>query len=145
LRLTTAHSLGLKLFEQSGETADRDVAVAALLSQPDELRHSNLSQCHGLSGIGEIYLEAARVLGEPRWLNRAERIATVLLQLSRITEGGATWLVENPFHPTADLMVGCGGVAHFLLRFAEGHESLGAPLLVDPLPKGGTRYLNRAR
>ena len=42
---------------------------------------SNLSQCHGLSGLGEIYLEAARVLGEDVWCDRAAQIGEVILEL----------------------------------------------------------------
>jgi hypothetical protein len=36
--------------------------------------------------------------------------------------------VEDPFRATADLMIGCAGVAHFLLRLR--HDELSAPLLL---------------
>ena len=44
--------------------------------------------------------------------------------------GNITWLVENSNVPTADLMVGCGGVCHFLLRLNDaGRNTLSFPLL----------------
>ena len=55
----------------------------ALNEHPDEVRYSNLSQCHGLSGLDEIYLEAGRVLGAEVWVDRAARIAATLLELAR--------------------------------------------------------------
>ncbi|ACU60507.1 hypothetical protein Cpin_3032 [Chitinophaga pinensis DSM 2588] len=32
---------------------------------------NNLTQCHGLTGLGEIYLEAYSILNEEKWLDRA--------------------------------------------------------------------------
>lgn len=46
---------------------------------------------------------------------------------SRVAVRPSVWLVEDPYVATADLMVGCGGVAHFLLRL-DGAD-LGYPLL----------------
>jgi hypothetical protein len=63
-------------------------------NHPVDLRYPNLSQCHGMSGLGEVYLEAARVLKDSRWLVRAAGIGTILMQLARKTEqGSVTWLV----------------------------------------------------
>jgi hypothetical protein len=118
----------LKLFERRGDPRDRQAAVASLRWHPREPRYSNLSTCHGLAGLGEIYLEARRVLGEPEWRSRAERVGSVLLQLARPSKHGVTWLVEDGAVPTGDLMVGCGGVAHFLLRLA-ADDRLSFPLL----------------
>jgi lantibiotic modifying enzyme len=119
----------LKMFECTGEALYAETAAAALLTHPYEVRHSNLSQCHGLSGLGEIYLEAACVLGQDIWRDRATRIGEILLKLAREDDHGAvTWLVEDPYRPTADLMIGCAGVAHFLLRLSQ--HNLSAPLLL---------------
>lgn len=118
----------LKMFETTGIARYADIAAAALHAHPPDVRHSNLSQCHGLSGLGEIYLEAAFVLGEDIWLDRAARIGEILLELAREDGNGIAWLVEDPFRATADLMLGCAGVAHFLLRLR--HDELSAPLLL---------------
>jgi tRNA A-37 threonylcarbamoyl transferase component Bud32 len=117
----------LKMFETTGIARYADIAAAALQAHPTDIRYSNLSQCHGLSGLGEIYLEAACVLGEEIWLDRAMRIAEVLLDLAREDGNSIGWLVEDPFRATADLMIGCAGVGHFLLRLR--HDELSAPLL----------------
>lgn len=119
----------LKMFETTGDARYGDIAAAAVHTHPLDIRFSNLSQCHGLSGLGEIYLETAYVLREEVWLERAARIGEVLLELAREGDnGGITWLVEDPFRATADLMIGCAGVAHFLLRLC--HDDLSAPLLL---------------
>jgi serine/threonine protein kinase len=117
----------LKMFEITGIAQYADAARSALRAHPRDIRYSNLGQCHGLSGLGEIYLEAAGVLGDDIWLDRAGRIGEVLLELARDDGRGITWLVEDPFRATADLMIGCAGVAHFLLRLR--HDELSAPLL----------------
>ncbi|HEY8418004.1 MAG TPA: lanthionine synthetase LanC family protein [Limnochordales bacterium] len=126
----------LRLYELTGESRWADLARKALRLHDKGVRAPNLSQCHGLSGLGEIYLEAHRVLGEPEWRERAAHIAATLYHLRRTTETGAvSWLVEDPHVPTADLMVGCGGVLHFLMRFAGAERAGGFPLLLDPVRK----------
>jgi serine/threonine protein kinase len=122
----------LKLYELHGRERDAEAARRALRAHPENVRHSNLSQCHCLAGLGECYLEAVRVLGEREWQDRADAVAATLLNLSREgSAGGLTWLVEDVWKPTGDLMVGCGGVTHFLLRHRIGPGRLGAPLLPD--------------
>ena len=100
-------------------------------THPIDIRYPNLSQCHGLGGLGEIYLQAFRVLGDREWLERAEVIARILCRLGRETERDAvSWLVENADVATADLMVGSSGVMHFLLRMTVSDHRLGFPLLL---------------
>jgi lantibiotic modifying enzyme len=122
----------LRLFERSGEASYADAARRALRAHPADLRSQNLSVCHGLTGLGEIYLEAARVLQEDEWWNRAERIALLLGSLAKPCAGDSvSWIVEDPWTPTADLMIGSAGILHFLLgMYSEGHAG-GFPLLVD--------------
>jgi lantibiotic modifying enzyme len=120
----------LKLFEHFGDKRFADATRSALLEHPIHTRHSNLSQCHGLSGLGDIYIEAARVLHDQEWTARAEQITQLLFGLARMsTDGGATWLVEHPFRPTGDLMVGNGGVALYLARFL-APRGVSIPLLL---------------
>lgn len=121
----------LQLYEQTKEAVYADMANRALLVHPSELHYPNLSQCHGLSGLGEIYLEASRVLGNAHWYERATRIAEFLYALRRETGRGVTWLVEDPRIVTADLMVGCGGVTHFLLRYNLRSQAPSFPLLLN--------------
>jgi serine/threonine protein kinase len=123
----------LAVHEMSGDADDATQASLALAAHPVEVRYSNLSQCHGLSGLGEIYLEAHRVLGGEEWLQRAEKVGDTLARLARVDSFGARWLVENPFEPTPDLMIGCTGVAHFLGRLGDRKRDWGMPLVPDPL------------
>lgn len=125
----------LRLFEETGEEAFATAAAKALRIHAADVRSSNLSQCHGLSGLGEIYLEAARVLDDPSWRARAEHIVSILVAMAnQHSNGNVSWLVEDPYISTADLMIGSGGVLHFLARFHTEDCSFGVPLLLSPLP-----------
>lgn len=131
----------LRLYEQTEDSIYAEVATKALQIHPINIRYPNLSQCHGLSGLGEIYLEAGRVLGDEQWLERAEVIAKNLIHLRRETScGSVTWLVEDPNIATADLMVGSSGVLHFFLKLSLNAKKVGFPLLLDPvwMPKPGS-------
>lgn len=112
----------LALYKLTGDDRYVGAVRACLRAQPFEVRHANMSQCHGLSGLGEILLEAHRVLDEPEWLDRAQAIGRVLACLAREAPDGASWLVENPYQPTPDLMIGSGGVVHFLARLTHGPD-----------------------
>lgn len=108
----------LALWQATGEEHYAGAVRACLRVHPVEIRHGNLSQCHGLSGLGELYLDAYQAFGEKEWLDRADLLGRTLTALARHEDSGASWLVENPYQPTPDLMIGCGGVVHFLARLA---------------------------
>ncbi len=118
----------LSYFNVSQDARYAASARAALRAHPFEARQPNLSQCHGLAGIGEIYLDAYNFLREDEWLERALAIARLLINLAKRDREGASWLVENPYVPTPDLMIGCSGVIHFLARLGYRKASFGAPL-----------------
>ena len=119
----------LRLFESTGETQFADVAREALLQHSVETRFHNLSQCHGLAGLGDIYLNAARVLDDRQFHQKAVSIAEALQHLGQTRGGGMSWMTEEIGMPTADLMVGSGGIVHFLLQLASSGQ-LGFPLLL---------------
>lgn len=120
----------LWICELTGEHEFLKMATAALQIHPDRIRHGNLSQCHGLTGLGEIYLEAYRFTKDDRWLARAHDIAETLSALAfEDSSGCATWPVNHPGISTAELYLGCAGVVHFLLRLAEGPDRMGFPLM----------------
>ena len=126
--------LFLRLFEQTGESRFADVARRALQPAAGDPVNLSLGQCHGLAGFGEAYLEAARVLGDPQWIERSNAIGNLMIQLQRETENGCSfWSVDNTLFPTADLQVGSGGIVHFLLRWTGAADRIGPPLLLDPL------------
>lgn len=109
-------------------------ARACLRAHPIHVRYPNMSQCHGLSGLGEILLQAYQVLGEEEWLDRARAIGVALAGLAGNGEDGMSWLVENPYRATADLMIGTGGVIHFLARLMSWRDPTFAPPLMPGMP-----------
>jgi tRNA A-37 threonylcarbamoyl transferase component Bud32 len=119
----------LGLFELTQDETWSASVRACLRAHPIHLRYPNLSQCHGMSGLGEILLEAYRVLGEEEWLDRARAIGVALAGLTGSSAAGSTWLVENPYWPTPDLMIGTTGVIHFLARLTADDMTFGPPLM----------------
>jgi tRNA A-37 threonylcarbamoyl transferase component Bud32 len=120
----------LRAWRHTGDPAMALLARRALAGIDADLRAPNLTVCHGLAGIGEILLEAAQALGEPAYRARAATLAATIVHLGhRCADGSLVWLAEDPVAPTADLMVGMGGIAHFLARLGEGGQALGFPLL----------------
>jgi serine/threonine protein kinase len=102
----------------------------ALGASSPKLRSDSLGQCHGLAGVGEVYLDAYRVLGEECWRERAADIANVLVALFRRR-------LHQPWHYPPDeraadadgLMLGTAGILHFLLRHRHPAAVTSAPLL----------------
>jgi lantibiotic modifying enzyme len=102
----------------------------ALGASPRKPRSDSLGQCHGLAGVGEVYLEAHRVLREECWRERAADIANVLVALFR--RGSHQPWHYLPGEPAADadgLMLGTAGILHFLLRHHHPGAMTSAPLL----------------
>ena len=128
----------LRLYERSKDQRYAD-AVCRALGQPSaQVRAGNLGQCHGLAGLGEIFLEAARVLDDEAFRRRAWDIAGAILALGRKdARGRLSWLVEGPNAVTADLMVGTSGLFHFLLRLVRPGAPMGPPLLSGPVAATG--------
>ncbi|QEY51112.1 class III lanthionine synthetase LanKC N-terminal domain-containing protein [Legionella longbeachae] len=123
----------LRLYELTNEKEYANLVRQALRIHPINLRYPNLSQCHGLSGLGDIYLEAFRVLGEEEWLERAAFLAKFIYAMRQTTETGSYyWLAEDPNVATADLMVGSSGILHFFLRLLHQGQHIGVPLLLNP-------------
>lgn len=126
----------LALFELTRDETWSAAVRACLRAHPVRVRHPNLSQCHGMSGLGDILLEAYRVLGEAEWLHRARAIGVALNGLAGGSAAGTSWLAENPYRPTPDLMIGTSGVLHFLARLTACDDATFGPPL---LPPGGAR------
>lgn len=119
----------LKAYSITGENQYRHCAVNALNVHDKQVVNNNLSQCHGLSGLGEIYLQAFSILKSEEWLERAEWLVQVIMNSRKDHPvHGSYWLVEHERQPVADFMTGNSGVIHFLLRSCYP-EQLGFPLL----------------
>jgi len=107
----------LKAYTFFKEPLFKRYAVGALNNYSRNIINNNLSQCHGLCGLGEIYIEAFQTLQDDTWLDRAAWISQLVMHLKKQDNSQSPyWLVENEYHPTASFMTGNSGVLHFLLR-----------------------------
>lgn len=119
----------IKGYEITTKQLYKKYATEALYSNPARIIDNNLSQQQGLSGLGEIYLEAHRLLGDAIWQERATWIAQVIMHLRKShRKHGAFWLVEDEREPVPNFMTGNSGVLHFLLRYCNP-EKVGLPLI----------------
>jgi lantibiotic modifying enzyme len=102
----------------------------ALRASPAKLRSDSLGQCHGLAGVGEVFLEAYRVVRDECWRERAADIANVLVALFR-RRSHQPWRLPAAEPPAeADgLMLGTAGILHFLLRHRDPAATTSVPLL----------------
>jgi lantibiotic modifying enzyme len=108
----------LKGYEVFRDPEAKELAERLLLAYPARLVSRDLTQSEGLTGLGEVYLEAARVIPCPEWQERADWIARQLFRRALPGEKNTCyWMVDNNTHPTAELMKGNGGVIYFLLRY----------------------------
>jgi hypothetical protein len=125
-------ALGWLCVAQSQGTAAiaEEYLRGALAASPQKLRSDNLCQCHGLAGLGEVYLEAYGVLQDECWRERAADIANVLVALFR--RGSPQPWHHPPYERAADadgLMIGTAGILHFLLRHQYPAVITSPPLL----------------
>ena len=103
----------------------------ALGATAPRLRSDSLGQCHGLAGLGEVYLEAFRVLREECWRERAADIADSLVALFRRRSRQPWHYLRNEPPAGADgLMLGAAGILHFLVRHHHPSVATSVPLLV---------------
>jgi lantibiotic modifying enzyme len=110
----------LKALEITGNRRYLHFAEQALRINPKELSTHQIS----------LYLEAFRVTQKEEWRERANSIVDLLLALKQEkTTGEIYWNTEEI--PTADLMTGSSGIAHFLLRWLYP-ERISFPLLPGP-------------
>jgi hypothetical protein len=130
------------LWEVTSEGEYLDTAIRA--NKPMPHADSGISQCHGLSGNGEIDLDIANVLDRhdvrPDTVrdlrDRAREYGAYIWRRRTVHENGRiTWKNEDYEVPLPDLYGNSGGVSHFLLRLVDptAEESLSMPLHTGPL------------
>lgn len=107
----------IRAFEVTGNALYRKYAEDALSGILPKIADNGLSQCHGISGLGEVYLEAFRVFRDEQWFQRASWIKESLLHLRLQNSKGLYWLVETERQPIPGFMIGNSGILHFLLRY----------------------------
>jgi len=119
----------LKAYERMNMGEYLLAAEGMLKRIPKNILHFDLTQSEGLAGLGEVYLEAYRITKAEEWQERAAWIAYLIMALRmRPKSGHVYWLVKHPDYSTGDLMMGRGGVMHFLLHYLHP-EQMGFPCL----------------
>ncbi|WP_160712809.1 protein kinase/lanthionine synthetase C family protein [Chitinophaga solisilvae] len=120
----------MRAYEITNTPSYKTIAEKAMRAHPPRVIMNNLGICHGISGLGEVYLEAYRIFRDQEWLDRATWIVEVLqnLKITGENENECYWLADNHMFPTADFMVGNTGILHFLIRYAHP-DKLGFPLI----------------
>lgn len=123
----------LKAYEYTQNLDYYKTAEKALNSIQPHRISPNLSQSHGLAGIGETYLEAFRITQSEQWLDRATLIVDTLCKLRHSSADiGTYWNTDILRNATADFMLGQSGILHFLIRYHHS-DKISYPLLPSPI------------
>eukprot|EP01037_Dinobryon_pediforme_P013136 gene13136-13237_t len=123
----------IKAFEVLGDQRYKAAASEALLFNPKYIVSNYLGLGNGLSGLGEVYMEAFQVFKEAEWLERAEHIVRVLsISYYSNPNGGIYWHEGNSSQPATDLLNGNGGILHFLMRYLFPDKISSAKLMDFP-------------
>ncbi|WEK35470.1 MAG: protein kinase [Candidatus Pseudobacter hemicellulosilyticus] len=119
----------LKGWEATKDPIYRRYVIGALNMHGAEVLDNNISQFTGITGLGEIYLEAFNTLQDDHWLHRANWICQSLQHMKKgHPKFGVWWNQESDRNPVPGFMNGSSGVLHFLIRYAF-KEQIGLPLL----------------
>ena len=115
--------LFVKAHEVMGEARYLDIATAAgeTTYAYGDVRH-NPSQCHGLAGNAELFVELYRLTRDRRWLERAHDFARRCLSYRTTGPEGDTWQADEPGISSPDFMSGAAGTGHFFLRLLRPDE-----------------------
>jgi serine/threonine protein kinase len=107
-------------FNILGDKQYKEVATAALFAHPENISTQFTGFANGLAGLGEVYLEAAKVFGDDYWRNRAEKIACFFIHTGFREDGGIHyWHNDDYGEPDAGFFNGQAGIIHFLIRFSK--------------------------
>jgi rhamnogalacturonyl hydrolase YesR len=115
-----APAVGLFLVKAHEVTGERrflrlaEAAGAATFAAGDVRR--NPSQCHGLAGNAELFLELHRATGDDTWREGAHDFARRALAYRTSTPEGDVWQADEPGVHSPDYMCGAAGVGHFFLQ-----------------------------
>lgn len=106
----------IKAYELLKDPRYQQMAEGCLHLISPKLNIMDFTLGKGLSGLGEIYLEAHKVFNNSEWLERADWIANLFeITLNKNTE---SWISTEDTVTTADLFSGSSGILHFLIRYS---------------------------
>ncbi len=79
----------------------------------------NPTQCHGLAGNAELFIELYRVTQDTLWIKRAGDFGNRAFAYRQKSDKGDIWQADEPGHNSPDFMCGAAGTGHFFLRLYE--------------------------
>ena len=91
----------------------------------------NPSQCHGLAGNGELFIELARITGDGQWTAKAQQFGVLAAEYGEGDPPNRRWRSDEPGQFSPDFMLGASGLGHFFLRLARP-DDVQMPLMVKP-------------
>lgn len=95
----------------------KTIAERSLSRHSPSLIAQSLNFADGMCGLGEVYLEAFNVFGDPKWQDRANWIATAIANVAHEQHDRSKyWALESKRPPTAELIGGNAGILQFLVR-----------------------------
>ncbi|MFF7631940.1 lanthionine synthetase LanC family protein [Kitasatospora sp. NPDC008050] len=118
----------VRLWQQTGDPALRELTVAAGLAVLDGRRHSATGACPGLAGNGDYLLDLARATGEPRFSAGARELAELIAARATLQDGLLVLPDGTGTGCAAGYGTGTAGQLAFLLRLRHG----GPRLWLDP-------------
>ena len=119
---------GIGLFGAHGFARTGDPAFADLMRRcADATRaagdvRQNPSQCHGLAGNGELFIEMARLHNDADALNDAHRFGALASTYHDGEGGNERWVSDEPGEFNLAFMLGAAGTGHYFLRLARPSE-----------------------
>jgi lantibiotic modifying enzyme len=114
-----------EVWREPGFLRTAEAAAEATLAYGDVRR--NPSQCHGLAGNAELFLELYRRTHKSEWLERARGFAERAFAYRHAGPEGDTWQADEAGYSSPDFMCGAAGTGHFFLRLLQP-ERLAMPL-----------------
>lgn len=116
-------------------------ATGALFNHHERIVNNSLGQETGLSGLGEVYLEAYQSFKESVWQERADWIAQHILQLQNLhPRHGVYWISNHEKQPVPVFMKGISGILHFLIRYCHPN-TIDFPMLPGKAIKTGSNEI----
>lgn len=120
----------IKAYQLLQDPIYKTVAENALYRLPKQPITRDFTQMNGLSGLGEVYLEAYYTFKSDNWLERSNWIASLFTHT--LLPSGKTsgyWSMDATPDYEGSLMIGCSGIIHFLMRTRMTNTIIDHPLI----------------
>jgi len=120
----------IKAFQFFNASAYKTVAENILYPLVKYPIDKDFTQLNGLSGLGEIYLEAHHTFKSEHWRERANYIAQLFSRTCLLSgKTSVYWSIDATTEYDSSLMTGCSGIIHFLIRMQMKNSNVNHPLL----------------